>query len=190
MNEAKRRRRADALARRAGAAPRPESDAAIVERVLALDAVVRATRLAVYRAMPGEPDLAALPARVRAEIYLPVVRDRDQPLEFARYAPGDALARSRFGIDEPLPAAPRLAPDRLDCAIVPAVALDRRGGRLGHGAGYYDLTFAASPRPVLVGVVYDTALVESIETEAWDIAVDFVVTEAVTLRVAPPPAPA
>jgi 5-formyltetrahydrofolate cyclo-ligase len=97
--------------------------------------------------------------------------------DFAELAPG------MWGILEPpkqrwREAGKEIAPDQLDCIIVPGVAFDRRGGRLGNGAGYYDrLLRCVRADAVLIGACYESQLLDRIAMESHDVAMDFVITE-------------
>ncbi|MDI1279293.1 5-formyltetrahydrofolate cyclo-ligase [Methylobacter sp.] len=71
-----------------------------------------------------------------------------------------------------------VAPEQLDCVMVPGVAFDRNGGRLGNGAGYYDrLLESVRADAVLIGVCFDSQLVEQVAMDAHDVAMDIVMTE-------------
>jgi len=71
-----------------------------------------------------------------------------------------------------------IAPEQLDCIMVPGVAFDRNGGRLGNGAGYYDrLLKDVRADAVLIGVCFESQLVEQVVMEADDVAMDVVITE-------------
>lgn len=71
-----------------------------------------------------------------------------------------------------------IAPEQLDCIMVPGVAFDRNGGRLGNGAGYYDrLLKKVRSDAVLIGVGFEAQLVEQVVMEANDVAMDIVITE-------------
>lgn len=71
-----------------------------------------------------------------------------------------------------------IAPEQLDCIMVPGVAFDRNGGRLGNGAGYYDrLLTSVRTDAVLIGVCFESQLVDQVVMEAHDVAMDFVITE-------------
>lgn len=71
-----------------------------------------------------------------------------------------------------------VAPERLDCVMVPGVAFDRNGGRLGNGAGYYDrLLKSVRADAVLIGVCFESQLVEQVVTEVHDVSMDIVMTE-------------
>lgn len=158
--------------------------AAVARRVLDLPAVAAATRIGAYRAVRGEIAVDAVVQwawNAGRRVYLPVTVP-PRHMAFARWRPGDQFAKSRFGIDEPLPPARRVAATRLDVVLVPLVAFDRQGNRLGHGAGYYDAAFsfrlrARATRPLLVGLAHAFQEVAHIDTREWDVPLDLVVTE-------------
>lgn len=119
-----------------------------------------------------------------AAVALPVAVARNAPLEFRRHAPGDPLVSDAFGIPAPTPAAPRVSPD---IVFTPVLAFDRRGGRLGQGAGCYDRTIAElrAARPVLViGVAYAGQELPQVPMEPHDEPLDAILTETGFLRVA------
>jgi 5-formyltetrahydrofolate cyclo-ligase len=72
----------------------------------------------------------------------------------------------------------KVAPEQLDCIMVPGVAFDRNGGRLGNGAGYYDhLLKSVRVDAVLIGVCFESQLVEQVALERHDVPMDVVITE-------------
>jgi 5-formyltetrahydrofolate cyclo-ligase len=79
----------------------------------------------------------------------------------------------KFGLFEPGPEAPAIAPDRIELAVVPGVAFDRDGNRLGHGKGYYD-RFFNSPgfRAYKLGLAYDFQVVEQLPATEYDVKMD------------------
>ncbi len=106
---------------------------------------------------------------------MPVVVAENMPMAFHAWTPQTAMISDRYGI--PIPAEPReLLPDVL---LVPLVAFDAAGYRLGYGGGYFDRTLAQlSPAPLTIGVGYELGRVDSILPEAHDIPLDRIVTEA------------
>lgn len=95
------------------------------------------------------------------------------------WAPGEPLAKSRYGTQEPLSLAPILSPETVDLILVPAVACDRRGYRLGYGAGFYDRLFADPvwAKVLKVGIVFNFALVPELPIDPWDQPLNAVCTE-------------
>lgn len=106
---------------------------------------------------------------------IPVVEQVDRPMVFRVWSPDGAMARDVHGI--PIPAAgPCCHPDVI---LLPLVAFDGRGYRLGYGGGYFDRTLAVlNPRPWTIGVGYELGRVDTIRPEPHDVPLDFCVTEA------------
>lgn len=133
--------------------------------------------LAGYVAMRGEIDpLPALRAH-RGPLCLPVVTGRAEPLRFRTWQPGEALVAGAFGTREPASGG-WVAPQVL---IVPLVAFDRRGHRLGYGAGHYDRTLAklrATGPITAIGFAWAAQEVAELPAEPTDQALDLIVTEA------------
>jgi 5-formyltetrahydrofolate cyclo-ligase len=110
-------------------------------------------------------------------VALPVVAGPERLLAFRRWRPGDALAAGAFGLSEPQPQAPAVTPQAL---IVPLLAFDRAGYRLGYGRGYYDRTLQAlrAAGPVLaVGVAFAAQEVAELPRDGFDQRLDWIVTE-------------
>ena len=108
---------------------------------------------------------------------LPVVAERDAPLVFRRWSAGDALEAGPHGTRHPLAAAPAVTPA---IVLVPLLAFDRAGRRLGFGGGYYDRTLAmlrASGAVSAVGIAYAAQELPEIPAEPHDQPLDWVVTE-------------
>ncbi|OHV32670.1 5-formyltetrahydrofolate cyclo-ligase [Pseudofrankia sp. EUN1h] len=191
-------------ARRSGAEPRPAPDArlgpsagtgprtaraggaGIAGRVLALPEVTNAVWVAAFVGLPGEPDtrplLAALRAR-GARVLLPAVRE-DLDLDFREFT--GALVPGALGTREPPPAAPAVELAAADVVLVPAVAVDRHGRRLGRGGGSYDRALRrVRPEATLVAVVDDLAIVDSVPVDAHDLSVSVIVTPTQVVRRGP-----
>jgi 5-formyltetrahydrofolate cyclo-ligase len=95
------------------------------------------------------------------------------------------LVRHRFGMLEPAPDLPVVDPATLDIVLVPGVAFDRRGGRLGFGGGYYDRFLTTTPA-LRVGVTHDDCLAESLPCGAHDQRMDWIVTPTQNIQCTPP----
>ena len=140
-------------------------------------------RVAFYFACDGEIDLAPAMSGARAagvRCMAPVVpRPGRRVLRFAEIGP--RLRPNRFGIPEPcVPPAVAYPAAELDCILVPLVAFDGRGNRLGMGGGFYDATLAARrrfTRPAVIGVAHECQRMERIETDPWDVPIDRIVTD-------------
>lgn len=157
----------------------------VARRLSALRAFRCARRVAFYMANDGEMELSALLRRALhygKRCYLPVLR-RNR-LAFAPYRTGDRLTPNHFGIPEPaLPGKGWSRAAALDLILVPLVAFDARGNRLGMGAGFYDRTLGFLRqrrhwrRPRLIGVAYDFQRVPEITSAPWDVPLDGIATE-------------
>jgi 5-formyltetrahydrofolate cyclo-ligase len=137
-----------------------------------------------YMPMGGELDPRPLMRKLAdagAQLALPVVIARGLPLVMRAYAFGEPLVKGVWGIRVPPPEAAEVAPDIL---IVPLLAFDRAGNRLGYGAGYYDMTIAAlrAKKPVVaIGVAFAAQEVETVPTTPRDARLDLVLTENETI---------
>ena len=134
--------------------------------------------VSAYWPFRGEPDLRPLLTRIHARggrAALPVVLARGEPLEFRAWTPGAPLQRGVWNIPVPAADATVLVPD---IVIAPVVGFDDACFRLGYGGGFFDRTLAAlSARPRFIGVGHAIAHLPSIYPQAYDIALDSVVTE-------------
>ena len=180
-------RRAHRAARRAlPPTLRSSAEHAVRDALLADPFLRRTRRIGAYLALGGELDLGpyldACLAR-GSEVYLPRLVRGGARMCFARYDPGLSLARNRFGIAEPSRSAPAVAPRFLDAVLLPLLAFDSSGTRLGSGAGYYDRCFGfrnarqAWHAPLLVGVAFASQEVPALLRQPWDVPLDAVVTE-------------
>ena len=130
-----------------------------------------------YQSCRQEPSLNHLFAHHHKQWGLPRCLDRD--LQWHRWQPWQTLVSGSYGLLEPHPAAPLLAPSEIDLILVPAIAIDRDGYRLGYGGGYYD-RLRADPvwrKIPTIGIVFDFAYVERLPIDPWDVPVDAVCTE-------------
>lgn len=134
-------------------------------------------RLAFCWPIKGEYDARHLARTLRSRgalTALPVVKARNAPLVFREWHPGVELAVGALDIPYPVNS-PEVVPQAV---LVPMNGWDPQGYRLGYGAGFFDRTLASLPkRPVVVGVAYELAKLDTIHPQSWDIPMDFVVTE-------------
>jgi 5-formyltetrahydrofolate cyclo-ligase len=132
-----------------------------------------------FASMPEELDALPLLARLHANGYrlcLPVIQGRGRPLLFRAWVPGDDMAVGQWGIREPKPEKPVLEPDGL---LVPLLAFDKHGFRLGYGGGYYDRTLKdlrSRKLIVAIGLAFDEQEVDSVPHLDYDERLDWVLT--------------
>jgi len=114
-------------------------------------------------------------------LALPAVVAPAAPLAFRAWRPGDRLEQGPIGTRQPAPDRLMLVPDVI---VVPLLAFDRRGFRLGYGGGFYDRTLALARRrgAVAVGVGYAAQEVAALPTEPFDQRLDWVISEATVMR--------
>jgi 5-formyltetrahydrofolate cyclo-ligase len=158
----------------------------LAAQLLALPLAPHGGYVAGYWAVDGEIALHAWQLRLPpgTSYCLPVLHE-DGRLRFAPWRPGEPLVANRFGIPEPDVASERLlGPEALDAAIMPLVAFDARGHRLGMGGGWYDRSFAFRAQrpapPLLVGAAFELQRVDALDPADWDVALDAVCTEHAT----------
>jgi 5-formyltetrahydrofolate cyclo-ligase len=117
-------------------------------------------------------------------IGLPVVEKRGLPLRFRVWEPGMPLVRGNFNVETPSKDQPECVPEIL---IVPLLAFDREGYRLGYGGGFYDRTIAglrAMGPTIAVGYAYAGQEIDAVPHDGTDAQLDWVVTERAAVRIA------
>lgn len=173
-----------AIRREVPAEVRGAATVAITRHMLALPEYARAARVVAYVALGDEVSIAAIAAAVLAGgrgLLLP--RVAGDHLEFAAVRDLTDLRIGRFGIAEP---APDLSCERLastDFVLVPGIAFDANGGRLGRGAGFYDRSLPrGAGAPLAFGVGFACQLVDAVPMGPHDRCLDGVVTERGVVR--------
>ncbi|HWV42211.1 5-formyltetrahydrofolate cyclo-ligase [Pseudorhodoplanes sp.] len=183
---------ADKAALRAAALARRDALSA-AERVAAVETVTRrpfpvafeqGAIVSGYSPMRSEFNPVPLMRKLAdagARLALPVTPKRGNPLIMRAWAFGDELASGVWGIREPRPEAPEVFPDIM---LVPLACFDRKGHRIGYGAGYYDMTIARirAMKPVTaIGLAFSVQEIERVPATPFDQALDLVLTEAETI---------
>ena len=173
--------RAEMLHRRGGFALAGAA-AALADQVLTRCRPPPGTTIAGFWPMGDEIDIRPLLHALHAlghVLLLPVTPPRGQALLFRRWAPGSAMEPGRFGTQHPA-ATEAATPDTL---LVPLLAFDLRGHRLGYGGGYYDRTLAALPHAFRLGVAYAAQQVPAVPAGPHDVTLHAIATESGVLRV-------
>lgn len=153
---------------------------AICSRIRSLEVYRYAKRIALYQAIQGEVNLNNLwrSAPLQGKFcYFPVLND-DLTLSFISATPATSFNSNQFGILEPEGSLENsVCPEQLDVLIMPLVAFDTAGTRLGMGAGYYDRTLERHRAQCLIGVAYEFQRLDYIKPQPWDVPLMAVVTE-------------
>jgi 5-formyltetrahydrofolate cyclo-ligase len=165
-----------------------ERSARIVDRVAELEPTLASRAVALFWPIEErhEVDLRALDARLRARgarVAYPAVDPETHAMTFRFVAHPDAMQEHGFGFREPALSEPEAAPGELDVVVVPGLAVDPRGHRIGYGAGYYDRTLPRfAPPAATVAVAFDFQLVPELPSTESDVAVGWIVTDARAMR--------
>ena len=176
LAEAKAEARRVALARRDACDPRV--GALLVAHVLASCPPPPGAVVAGFWPMGSEIDIRPLLLVLQERghwLAMPVTPRRGNPLSFRRWQFGAPLVAGPFGTRQPPPEAPDVIPDFL---LVPLLAFDRHGHRLGYGGGYYDRTLAALPQAILLGVAFANQCLDAVPSGPNDISLPRIATEA------------
>ncbi len=170
---------------RLGSDERLQAGSLILKTLSLLPEYEAAATVALYAAFRGEVPTGEMIRQALAagkEVLLPAVVGNG--LVFRRIEGEGDLAPGRFGIEEPKACCSEVAPEVVDLFVIPGVAFDLKGNRVGYGKGYYDRSlhrFEASGG--LIGICYDFQLVDEIVGQPHDVIMDRVITER---RVVPP----
>ncbi len=152
---------------------------ALTRRLLSLPQYRKARRILAYLALPGEADLDDF---IRAalsegkEIYVPVCLPEHR-MEAGRLHTMDHFIRGPYGLRDLPRGYSRALPGDMDLVLVPALACDRFGARLGHGAGYYDRYLPEVSPEKRIAVIWDFQVVPQIPTDGFDQNMSGFVTE-------------
>jgi 5-formyltetrahydrofolate cyclo-ligase len=161
---------------------RKEQEAILLRRFPDLPGIAEAVSVLLFvSAFPEEPrtfDLFTLVRAMQKKIICPRI---NQPHEIAD--PATDLCAGPLGIPEPRPDTPEVAPEEVDWALVPGLAFDEQGFRLGRGGGYYDrLLVRLRPETVCWALGFESQLVERVPTEPHDLPLSGVTTPTRTIR--------
>jgi 5-formyltetrahydrofolate cyclo-ligase len=170
-----------------------ERSGRIVERLLSLEALSCAKGVALFWPIERyhEVDLRPLGERLRdrgVRVAYPNVDVQTQAMTFRFVADPDTMqerSAQLVGLREPSAAQPEAIPGELEVIVVPALAIDPTGHRIGYGTGYYDRTLPRFVPPATsVAVAFDFQLIAEVPRTQGDVAASYVVTDSRTLQIA------
>ena len=175
--------------------PHQQSSHAIglANQVCRQQAFLNSSKVACYLANDGEIDpeyIVRTAWQLRKQVYLPVLSPFQSKLYFAPYHAGMEMQLNRFGIWEPACSPVNwVTAWQLDLMLLPLVAFDQDGNRLGMGGGFYDRSLAYrrsrthSLRPKLIGLAHELQREQQLATNSWDIPLDMIATEERVIQV-------
>jgi 5-formyltetrahydrofolate cyclo-ligase len=170
------------LRREHQAKERDEKSLRISDRFLALDAYERARVVLAYYPKPGEVDTGKIISKALSDgktVLLPKIIAEGKVFEARKIDSVYELSRGAYGIMEPPAGAENIPFEKIDIVIVPGVAFDRHGNRVGHGKGYYDEALKKMNGARKVALAFDFQIIDGgIPAEAHDIKVDEIITES------------
>ncbi len=162
----------------------------LFKRLRKLPLFAQSKRIAFYLANDGEisPEPALVYARGNGQTVLLPCLTSCKSLQFRHYEGPAHLSKNRYGIPEPNVSSPLITLNDIDIILMPLVAFDRTGNRLGMGGGFYDRTLSGrltygKVRPILVGLAHHCQELPTITTETWDIPLNYIVTDKHTIKV-------
>lgn len=151
----------------------------ICHKIAGLTHYHEANYIGMYQSINREVDLNTLRTKASDDAKLACfpVMNEDKTLSFFTTNLDTLFHNNRYNIPEPS-STKRIEVEKLDILCIPLLAFDQYGNRIGMGGGYYDRTLSTKRSRLVLGVAYDFQCQERIEADAWDIALDAIVTES------------
>jgi 5-formyltetrahydrofolate cyclo-ligase len=155
----------------------------ITKRVLGLPELERATTVLAFASIRNEVRTESLVQEIqRAGKRVALPRVVDDELALHLIEPDTMLVEGAFSVPEPPGEAPQVPVDQVEFALVPALAVDPRGYRIGYGGGYYDKLLPTLDNACACAVAYDFQLIPEVPELPFDVTVDVIVTDARVIR--------
>jgi 5-formyltetrahydrofolate cyclo-ligase len=156
--------------------------AQICNRIISHNCFINSKSIAIYYAYNNEVDLSSLLFQNKT-ILLPAIKE-SKMMEFRPYSFNDDLIANKYGILEPSITLPS---ESMDLCLLPLVGFNRKGDRLGMGAGFYDRYFASNrlnkKATILAGVAYDFQESVTIQSDTWDIPLNYIFTNKEVIKI-------
>lgn len=167
------------------AAIRQQAAISAAQHLVAQDFFKQSAQIACYLPIQYEFETSFIIKAIweaKKQCYLPIIGKDKHALHFVRYEKDDVLHLNRYAIPEPVDVSREIIPAQLDLVIMPLIAFDVYGHRLGTGGGYYDYTFefvksASKKKPFLLGLGYAAQQTEKLDADEWDVRLNGVLTE-------------
>jgi 5-formyltetrahydrofolate cyclo-ligase len=166
-----------AIRKSLGAEMRAKASLTICDNLEGWRVFQQSQTILAYMPIKSEVDLTLLMKRLPQKTWvLPrIIPEEDHRMVFHAYDP-DRLIHHHFGMAEPAPDSPIIQPGEIELALVPGLAFDRRGCRLGYGGGYFD-RFLEKFQGISAGIIFQALLLDAVPHTAHDIPMQWIVTE-------------
>ncbi|MDP4089106.1 MAG: 5-formyltetrahydrofolate cyclo-ligase [Bacillota bacterium] len=181
--EAKKELRQFIVRKRDEVAPalRQEWDNIIFDRLIDSEYYKRAEMIFTFVSFKSEVDTHRIIKRALEDkkiVCIPKIKSKEKGIELYRINGMDELKPGYFGILEPVESCPAVEAAAFDLILMPGVAFDRKGGRLGYGRGYYDRFLSKlDSESDKIALAYHFQLLDSVPVDIWDVLVDGIITE-------------
>ena len=146
----------------------------VVSQIVASNQYQQSQHIAIYLPINGEVDLTSLLQDHHKTWYLPAIQGKD--MQFQQFDSMANLSTHQFGVKQPRFIESLPAPN-LDLCLLPLVAFDLLGNRIGMGGGYYDRYFADNKTTLLAGVAYGFQLIDQLPADPWDVKLHHIFTK-------------
>lgn len=134
----------------------------------------------LYMSKPPEVDTRPLARHLLVKgvrLVVPVIERETRTLRLSAVTDLSSLVQSTFNVPEPIGSEIPVDPASVEAAVVPMIAFDRRGSRLGYGAGYYDRFFSLHPHILTIGIAFSGQEIAGMPADPLDVPMDVIVTE-------------
>ena len=161
-----------------------EKSADIARKILAMPEIKKADKLFLFYPLEGEINLLPIAEHAWREgksVGFPLCEDKDGIMTFRKVGSLDELVDGSFGTKEPRPEAEEIFPENA-VIFLPALAIDKKGYRLGYGKGYYD-RFLKNSNAKRIAYGYGFQVLNSVPHEEWDEKMDIIVTDEEIIKV-------
>ena len=156
----------------------------VCQQIEAFLPFVRSHCVALYCALHDEVDLTAILERYQGEKRLLIPRVEGDDINFYSYQSDSLITSENYKILEPTATVEEAVyPAEIELILVPGVAFDLHGGRMGRGKGFYDRFFARCPHALRVAVTSSMQIVEQMPLEPWDVAMHYIISDSKTYEV-------
>ncbi len=158
--------------------------AAITEKLFSLECIGKAKTVCMFLSAFNEPDTIPIAKKLwqkQCKVVVPISNTKTNTISLSYIDSLGDLCEGAYGILEP-PVIKNADTGDIDTVLIPGLAFDRDGGRMGFGKGYYD-RFLINTNAIKIGLCYDFQLLDNIPKESHDIPVNYIITEKEILKI-------